>query len=43
MNDKELKGKVHSAMYTLIKDKGFATPVDVLMAVGVLSKADYEN
>lgn len=43
MNDKELHGKVTSAMYTLIKSKGFASPVDVLMAVGVLSKADYEN
>lgn len=30
-------------MYTLIRDKGGAAPVDVLMAVGVLSKADYEN
>jgi hypothetical protein len=42
-NDKILSGKVHSAMYTLIKDKGVASPVEVLMAVGVLSKADYEN
>jgi hypothetical protein len=43
VNDKELIGKVHSAVYTLIKDKGFAAPVDVLIAVGVLSKTDYEN
>jgi hypothetical protein len=42
-HDKELRGKVHSAMYTLIRDKGFASPAEVLMAVGVLSKADYEN
>jgi hypothetical protein len=43
VNDKEIKGKVHSAMYALVKDNGFAAPVDVLMSVGVLSKADYEN
>jgi hypothetical protein len=43
MNDKELRDKVYSAMYTLIKDKGFASPVDVLTAIGVLSKADCEN
>ena len=43
MNDSELRGKVHSAAYTLIKDKGFASPADVLMLIGVLSKADYEN
>jgi hypothetical protein len=30
-------------MYALINDKGFAAPVDVLMAVGVLSKEDYER
>ena len=43
MNKKELHDKVHSAMYTLIKDKGVATPVDVLMTIGMLSKSDYEN
>jgi hypothetical protein len=43
MNDKELHDKVHSTMYTLIKSQGIAAPVDVLMAVGVLSKTDYEN
>jgi hypothetical protein len=43
MNNKELHDKVHSAMYTLIKEKRFAAPVDVLMAIGVLAKADYES
>jgi hypothetical protein len=43
MNDKELIGKVHSAVYSLINSKGYAAPVDVPIAVGVLSKADYEN
>ena len=43
MNNKELQKRVHSSMYTQIKEKGIATPVEVLMAIGVLSKADYEN
>jgi hypothetical protein len=43
MNNQEMRVKVHSAMYTLVKDKGVASPADVLMAIGVLSKADYEN
>jgi hypothetical protein len=42
MNNKELHDKVHSAMYALIKEKGIASPVEVLMAIGVLSKEDYE-
>lgn len=42
-NDKALQAKVNSAMYTTIKQKGYAATVDVLMAIGVLSKADYEN
>ena len=43
MNDKVLKQKVNSAMYELIKEKGIASPVEVLIAVGVLSKVDYER
>ena len=42
-NDKALQTKVYSAMYTIIKQKGFVAPVDVLIAVDVLSKADYES
>jgi len=42
-NDKELQVKVHSAMYNLIKEKGVATPVEVLISVGALSKEDYER
>ena len=42
-NDHDLQVKVTSAMYALIKDKGFASPVDVLISAGVLSKTDYEN
>jgi len=43
MNDRELTGKVHSAVYHQCKKRGFAAPVDVLMDVGYLSKQDYEN
>ena len=42
-NDKELQVKVHSSMYTQIKEKGVASPVEVLIAIGALSKADYER
>ena len=41
--DKQLQVKVHSAMYTLIKDKGVASPAEVLIAIGALSKEDYER
>jgi len=43
MNNAELRKKVHSAMYTLIKTNGVASPVGVLMAIGALSKEKYEN
>lgn len=43
MNDRELCCKVHSAMYALIKEKGVASPAEVLIAIGVLSKENYEN
>jgi len=43
LNDKELKQKVNTAIYTLLKEKGFVASVDVLRAVGVLSNADYER
>jgi hypothetical protein len=42
-NDKELHDKVNSAMYTLIKEKGFASPAEVLISIGALSKEDYER
>ena len=43
MNTHELKTKVTSAMYKLIKTAGFASPIDVLMEIGVLSKENYEK
>ncbi|MCI9467627.1 MAG: hypothetical protein HFE99_11145 [Ruminiclostridium sp.] len=43
MNNRELTGKVNSAMYRQCRDRGFAAPVDVLMEIGYLSQKDYEN
>ena len=43
MNNKELHQKVNSAMYSLIKQKGIASPVEVLIEMGVLSKEDCER
>ncbi len=43
MNDGELIGKVHSAMYHQCQKRGYATPVDVLMDIGVLPKQKYED
>lgn len=39
----EMIGKIHSQMYHQCQKRGFATPVDVLMDIGVLKKQDYEN
>ena len=43
MNDKELKQKTNDACYALMKETGVIAAVDVLMAIGVLSKTDYER
>ena len=43
VNNIELRNRVHTAMYDLIKDKGIASPVEVLMEIGILSKDDFEN
>lgn len=43
MTDGELTGKVYSAMYHQCQSCGYAAPVDVLMDVGVLTKAKYED
>jgi len=43
MNNKDIHIKVQSTMYTLVTNKGFASPVDVLITLGVLSKVDYER
>lgn len=43
MNNQELIGKVHSSVYHQCKERGYATPVDMLMDIGVLSKEKYED
>lgn len=43
MDDKQLTGKVHSAVYHQCQRRGFAAPVDVLMDIGVLPKQKYED
>ena len=43
MNDKELIGKVHSAVYHQCQRRGYAAPVDVLVEIGVLPKQKYED
>lgn len=43
MNNEELISKVRFAAYNILKTKAFVAPVDILMAVGVLDTADYEN
>lgn len=43
MNNEELKSKVRFAAYNILKTKAFVSPVDILLAVGVLAITDYEN
>ena len=43
MDNKNLKGQVHNAMYQNLRKKGWVAPVDILLSIGVLSQADYEN
>jgi hypothetical protein len=43
MNNDEIKHKVHSAMYHQCKARGYTTPVDVLMDIGILTRQKYEE
>ena len=43
MNEKELIGKIHSAMYHQLQVRGYAAPVDVLIDTGILPKQKYED
>ena len=43
MNNAELVKKVNASMYLQIQRRGYATPVDVLMDTGILSKQKYED
>ncbi|MFV0343906.1 MAG: hypothetical protein ACK5JH_13635 [Anaerocolumna sp.] len=43
MNEKEVIGAVHNSMYHQILNNGYATAVQVLIDLKVLSKEDYEK
>ncbi len=43
MNDKDLENKVKAEMDREIEDRGFATPVDVLISLGYLDKGGYRE
>lgn len=43
MDTKNLKGQIHNAMYQCLRDKGWVAPVEVLLAIGVLTKENHEN
>ena len=43
MNEKETIGAVHNSMYQQILKNGYATTVQVLMDLQILSKEDYEK
>lgn len=43
MNEKELEKKVKASVYRQCRERGFATPVDILMEIGVLSQKNYND
>ncbi len=43
MNNIELTKKVHQAVASQCQTRGYATVVDVLMDIGILSKQNYNN
>lgn len=43
MNEKETIGAVHNSMYHQILNNGYATTIQVLMDLQILSKEDYEK
>ena len=42
MNDEQVSEKVQSAMTKQLASRGFVTPVDILLDLGLLTKANYE-
>lgn len=42
MNDTEVTEKVQTAMIKQLANRGFATPIDILLDLGLLTKANYE-
>ena len=43
MNNAELKQKVYSVASSILKERIYIAPVDMLMGIGVLSVKDYES
>jgi len=43
VNNVELKHKVHAIASSILKEKIYISPVDLLMKIGVLSAKDYED
>lgn len=43
MNNVELKDKIYSVVNSILEEKIYISPVDVLMGAGILSVEDYEN
>ena len=43
MNHVELKEKIHSAAYTLLQEKNYVSPIEVLIKINILSVKDYED
>lgn len=43
MNNSELEKKINSIVHELVDKKGFISSTDVLIKLGYLSQADYEN
>lgn len=43
VNNEELKHKVHSSVSSILKEKRYISPVDLLMKIGVLSANDCDD
>lgn len=43
MNTEELKRKVRSAVYEILKTEAVISPVNLFIKIGILSKKDYED
>ncbi len=43
VNNEELKHKVYSNVSSILKEKNYISPVDLLMKIGVISAKDYED
>ena len=43
MNNQELEKKIKRIIHEVANKKGYATPIDVLLELGYLSKQDYES